>query len=337
MRSIKAMLLLATAAVVVTAFTVPAMASASSWTKNGGPFVEYQEPYWTGTSGEELNVITGSFNFSGGADCSAGGSIDFKNNEIKNFYIPSSNCKPTGAMKGFGCTAVKSVTSAVQPLFAPRIVENSRYVNIGVELTYLFEGGIFCPKEVKISGVLKGTPDNASSINHLTLSGELTSSVKGITAAMTGDLAIAPAGKFGIKGTTQVNLEGSLEFGYAGCKANGTMGFGANGTGTIESLNWSSCTARGTFFGCSATVASSDLPWAIKDEGSTVKVTAKVTETVSGCMYAGTYQFTGPISLTPNKASEVSSSSASGTLSTGIFSGTVSGSLNWSPAKVYGL
>jgi hypothetical protein len=336
MRSIKAMLLLATAVAVVAAFAVPASASASSWTKNGAPLAEYQQPYWTG--GEGLNAVTGSFNFSGGASCEAGGSIDFKNNEIKEFNIPSSSCKTTGTLKSLGCTAVKSVTSGVQPLFAPVIVENARYVNIGVELTYLFEGGAFCPKEVKISGILKGTPNNSSSISNLTLSGNLTSSVKGIEATMTGTLGVFPAGKFGIKGTTQVNLAGNLDFGYAGCSTSGTMGFGANGTGTIESLNWSSCTGHAIFASCAVTATSSDLPWTIKDEGSTVKVTgAKVTVTASGCMYAGTYQFTGPISLTPDKAGEVSSSSASGTLNSGALYGTVSGNLSWSPAKVYGL
>jgi hypothetical protein len=333
-RILKTMSLCAMAVCAMAALVVPA--ASASWTKNGAPVGEFQQPYWTG--GEGPASISGSFNFSGGASCeNASGSVDFASNEVKGFAIPAAGCKTVGTLRSLGCTSVKSITSAAQPLFAPVISGSSRYVNVGVNLTYLFEGGAFCPKEVKISGVAKGTPDNFAQISSLTLSGNLSSSVAGISSAVTGTLNLAPVTQYGIKGTTQVALNGNFGFTYASCKASAGLGFGEGGLANIETFDWSECGGGGQFLGCAVTVTSKDLPWAVQNTGTTVKITnMKVTETVTGCAYKGSYNFSGPVTLTPDKASAISSTTGSGNLSGGL-TGAVSGSLGWSPAGVYGL
>lgn len=360
----KSMLTLAFAAMVAIALAVPALASAN-WTENGKELSGSQQWSKDGAPLNEAGVLSlaGPFGWSspnGGIQCSsATGSITLNAGsgagQLTELTVDPSSCKITGGFVFFGCQKITSVSAALPSGVTATESGGVRKIVIsGAAINYKLEGTEGCQiamPEMTVSGDIVATPDNGGSISTLTLSGtasyfahsggKVTFSGKGNFSAAS-PLSVSPAAKYGIIPSAFVSVSGTAGFtspdGSLTCSVNGTLTLKPGTEGQITSLNWSSCSFSGAMvFACggtSATVTSNSLPWTIVNQGSSIKI-ANVQLSIkgTGCSTVAS----GELIATPNKASAISSTSLSGTLSTFGANRAWSGSLNWTPAGVYGL
>jgi hypothetical protein len=172
--------LVAVLAVIVAAFAIPAVASASNWKDKGVELTETR------------NIpMSGKFSFTGslgGVSCSTvNANVKLEPGEsgqITDFTPVLSSCHGTGGLSG--CT-VSGPTIQWLPwgididFFLPQIT-----ITGGIGITWHFSG-FFCPATISLTStgtrmpVL--TPDNGSAIHSLTIGGELEANVGGAVTA----------------------------------------------------------------------------------------------------------------------------------------------------------
>jgi len=349
-RTTRVTIVLAAALCALAALALPAIASASNWKKNGNELTQ-TEMQWAREGmplTSEANVsFGGSFNVAGGLNCEVLGQISLEpgygTGRVKSFILPGGWCKITGTLQALGCTSVTSATATLPvAYFIGHFAEGKKALSIlNNKITYVLAGGESCPKEVVMTGSLKATPDSETAIKSLTFSGELESNVAGVSGAASGSVSILSSiGTFGFMSAEAVNLSGSLDYILASCSANSQIVLDPGSTGKVVSFSLSSCVGKSFWNGCTITSTSANgLPWTARDEGTTVKLEGvNFTATVScGGGSPGPVKFTGDLNLNPNKASAISSTTISGWLKGASSEWSTSGSLNWSPAAVFGL
>jgi hypothetical protein len=344
MRSIKTMLLLACTAMVAVAFAVPAMASASNWKENGVPISGMQ---WTEggapLAGEGSISFSGPLNLTGSLgslNCQVSGSASLSAGEqghLNEFTVSPGSCSIGGLLKASGCTGVKSVTANSLPwaVNASGTAASPTITINGVSLTYTLTGSGGCSSfALTFTGKLTATPDKAGAIGALSLSGGLNSASGNVSAS--GTQTVSPAGKYGISArSASVPVSGNLSWtgatGGESCTVNGSLSLEAGSEGKITSLTASGCKATGlAAYECASDWMTPSTPWALVDNGTSIAVK---NVSIGSCAGGGT----GELTATPDKAGAISSTTLSGTLKRGGVSIAWSGTLNWTPAGVYGL
>lgn len=339
------MSLLICAAAVAMAFAMPAVASASNWTKNGVAISGLQ---WS-KGGTPLGAEGGSIAISGGLkltgsigtlDCQASGSASLSGNsgsgQLTELTISPASCTLGGLLKP--CTETKSITANSLPwsinaagtAAAPTIAIN------GVSITYtLFCGGETLP--LKFTGKLTATPNKATAISSLSLSGTLSSASGNVSAS--GTQAVSPAGTYGIINQQEaVAVKGSLgwtgSLGSTNCQVTGSMILEAGSEGKVTSLAASECHSTGLITSSCGSGGSMtpSTPWTLVDNGTSIAI-----KNVSIASCGFTNPFLGELTATPDKTSAISSTSLTGTLNSGGINVAWSGTLNWTPAGVFGL
>lgn len=350
--------LLAFAAAIAMAFAIPAIASAANWKKNGSE-LSSQLAWYEGTTpiaegDTETLSASGSFNFSAGANCSdvdvsailVGGANEAAG--ITEFAVNPSSCTVVGTLKSLGCTKVTSVTYNMPNGAATLAPQSNGTLAIAntFSLTYKLSGSGFCSSvsSVTISGNgAIATPDNGKSIGSLTFSGTLSSTL-GASVAVSGSVAASPAGAFGVDTAHSVALDGDFDIALADCSIDARLALDPGSTGRVTALDWDGtyCPTGGFLWSQNCTVTGFDangLPWVATDEGTKIKLSGVSVSLDYKCPNGnhGPLIFGGDLTLTPNKASAISSTTLSGTLNAGgIYVSTV-GTWNWSPASVFGL
>jgi len=352
MRSIKKMLLLASAVAVVVAFAAPAAASASNWTKNGSAITGV---HWT-DNGAALGGGGGSVNLAG--TMSVGGelgtltcpvSIDMSlsagsSGLATKFSGTPSGCKIGGLIASY-CSEVTAISantpwgvSATEVSGKPVIKINSATV------TYKLAGGASCAEvgDVSVAGTITATPNDAAKIASVSLSGKMAMSTSTIgyfsDAGVSGTLNATPSGKYGISNKENVAVSGTIgwngELGQTTCQVNGTIALEPGSEGKLTALSASGCTSSGTIaYSCgSGGWMSPSMPWTLVDNGTSIAIK---NVSIGSCGFAK--PFTGELKATPDKVGAISSTTLSGTLNSGGINVAWSGSLNWTPAGVYGL
>lgn len=352
MRSIKRMLLFGFTAALMMALAIPAVATAANWTKEGKELA-YSQQQWTsnGLPLTESKPITlqGTIGSEGEVECSMtlSGTVGpgFKGT-ITEASTSLSSCVLGAVPQFYGCKSVSSVTANELPW--PAVAARSggeKAVYLGVNLTYNLKGGIFCPKWLTATGLLVAKPDNANAIGSVTLSGTTNISIsngESYSSEALGTLNVSP-GTYGILTTDVVALSGSLgsvgEESSLSCTVNGLLALDKGSEGKLISLKWSSCANPLNELACGAikSVTTGSLPMSAIDEGTKIKFpefSFTIKYEHSGC----DEYVSGALFATPDKVGAISSTSLSGTLkSNGSTSKTWSGSVNWTPAGVYGL
>lgn len=346
----RATTLAAAALCALAVLALPAIASASNWKKSGNELTQ-TESQWSNSGmplTTESNIsIGGTFNVAGGLNCEVLGSMSLEpgygTGRVKSFILPAGWCKISGSLKALGCTSVTSATATLPVAhFIGNFGEGKKAISIlNNKITYVLAGGGSCPKEVVMTGSLKATPDSETAIKSLTFSGELESSVAGVSGAASGSvILLSGVGAYGFMSAEAVNLSGSIDYILAGCSLNSQIVLDPGSTGKVVSFSLSSCVGKSFWNGCTiSSTTANGLPWTARDEGSFIKLEGvSITPTVNcGGGSPGPVKFTGDLNLNPNKASAISSTTISGWLKGASTEVSTSGSLNWSPAAVFGL
>lgn len=347
------MLVLA-AALVAAVFAVPATASAANWKQNGNElssqlsWYEGKAPLSVGAE-KTLNA-SGSFNFSGGANCSkaevsallVGGPGEAAG--ITKFSVDPSSCSLVGTLKSVGCTKVNSVTYNTPNGAALLVPKGGGVLAITntLSLTYAVSGSSFCNaiSPVTISGNNAiATMDNSQSIGNLTFSGTLGSTLAG-SVVVSGGVAPSPAGAFGVDTAHSVALTGVINFALGECGVDGRIGLDPGSSGRVTKMDLTGCIGAGYYSKCKVTAASAgSLPWTATDEGSTIRISGIDFTVKYDCGWPSnpTRHFTGELTATPNNASAISTTMLTGTLAADGESMGTNGIWYWNPAGVYGL
>lgn len=362
MRKIKVSLSLAIAAMLAMAVAIPAVASAANWTEEGVALTESvgsSELRWSQQNeplgAEATATFAGSFNNSGGVECSsASGKLTFapaSTGGVSEFAIVPGSCKAIGGYAALGCKTASSVTANSLPWSAkPVEASGKRAIQIeNMSITYQLQGIGLCSSGLKttLTGAITATPDSNGAISNLTLSGLMKAST-GTNVTISGALAVSPAGKYGIIDTgTGISLtEGTLSFaGGTQCPISGTVTLQPGSNGRLTAISWGDCAVVGGYAGLGCTeVASSvptNLPWPIKNEETTIKISeVDYTMVLKGgglCAAGVTLKLKGSLTATPDDASKISHINLSGTLSSPYTNYSVLGAANWNPAGQYGL
>lgn len=183
----KRVALLAVSAIAAIAFAVPAVASAQEWLHNGSPLTE-----------NETVEFTGHAAFTGGVTCDpvvAHVILKPGNMGTVTSFGPEGNvtevCKTTGTLAALGCT-IHTVTPENLPWTVD--VNATNFTITGVKIKNGFSNCVF--PTVTIQGDVTATPDNASSISSVALSGTLNSELGEV--GVEGSLGASPAGTYGI-------------------------------------------------------------------------------------------------------------------------------------------
>jgi hypothetical protein len=359
MRSIKKMLLLGAAALMVAAFVAPAAASASNWTKNG---VELQGYTWSQEgktlegSGSLALSGTAKFGLGGGlgaVECplSAGASLQAeKSGKLSEVVISPAGCKATGYIAPY-CT-VSSVSAPSQP-WGVGIAESAGkpVISTNAEVTLLLHfSGSECPPNWMLTGKLSMSPDKADAIGSVSLSGTFQTYIeeKGTYLKIgpgpaSGTLSASPAGKYGITKQRTVAVTGNLgwedtAYGSMNCAVAGTIALEPGSEGKLTALKTTSCEFVGyiKFLCGNLPVTFNSLPWTVVDQGSSIAIKGiSISVWSGGCGFEA--PFLGELQATPNSQTAVSYTNLSGTLKTGLTSMKWTGKLNWTPAETYGL
>lgn len=356
MKSNKAWMLVLAAALAAIVVAAPATASAANWTKNGNELTS-QLAWYEGTTplaDDETRTLSasGSFSFNSGASCTqadisailVGGPGEAAG--ITEFAIDPSSCTVTGTLKNMGCDKVTSVTYNA-PNGAALLVpqgEDVLAITNTLSLTFKFSGTGFCgytPSATLSGSNAIATLDDSEEIGNLTFSGALSNSLFKVSDGIGGTVTADPAGAYGVDTAHSVELDGYLEFGLGGCAVDGRLALDPGSTGRVTEVNWSECTGHHIYNGCTITkMTTNGSPWTATDNGSTISISG-VSFTMSyECPYPvgkGSRTFSGELTATPDKTSAISSTTLSGTLSAEGFNPSAVGSLDWSPAGVYGL
>jgi hypothetical protein len=362
MRSIRKAAILIAAAAVVAIVAVPAMASASNWTKEGS---ELKGLVWSqegSTLGAEGSLgVSGKLRLGsaalGNLECPVSATISLNPNsgsgQLKEFSASAGSCTMTGLLKET-CGSVTSLTIPSEPLSVTATESGGKpVITTNEEFGFSAQlAGPSCPENFLYVGKLTATPDNAAAMSSVSLSGTFKSYALvggtfyglGNTSA-SGTLSASPAGKYGISKQRTVKIAGTIgwisSYGSMSCPVNGTVTLEPGSEGTLSSLSKGAgeCAGSGMILstcGKATSVSSGATPWALTDQGTSIKITGvsitfgyaskECAETWSGELLAGVDSTTAISNMTP-----------SGTLHSGIGNRSWSGSLNWSPAGVYGL
>lgn len=359
MKSVKIMLLLALSS---TALAVPTMASASIWTKEGvqTPFNEY--PAWSdeGAPLDEATSISlsGTFQFTsavvGGIKCtlSASGTLTpVLYGQLTSASISAPSCTTSGPLAP---CKVDSTSMGSLP-WDSTATEKSGVKSIsvtGVSITYKLVsakgGACGVVPQATLTGDFTATPDNSLAMTSLTPSG--TMKVGGSNVIMGGSLSVTPSGKLGIitlKETHEAELDGYLAYtssfeGGVECPVEGTIALvGGTNEGAVTAITWDaeSCALYGPKAACGkvTSVTTNSLPWSAVNEGTSIKINVgQFTINYSNCAPQSFAK--GELTATPDKVSAISSTVITGQWETGGGGlRPATGSLNWTPAGVYGL
>jgi hypothetical protein len=355
MRSIKTMLLLAFTALTAVAFTVPAMASASNWKQNG----EELNGYTWSQEGKTLES-TGSLGLSGTIKFPAivGGRIECplsataslepaRSGKLSAVAVSAAGCKMTGSIAQV-CSSVSAATTSAQPWSVSVTESGGKPVITSGEVSFFLtvSGSKECPQNWRYTGKLTATPNDASAISSVSLSGAFKAYIdSGGTPTylgfegMSGTLNASPAGKYGISKQRTVAVSGNLgwesgTYGTMDCPITGTVVLSPGSEGQLTSLSAGTCQTAGwikTMCGSSGLTFNSTP--ALLDQGATIAVKGMSVSVT--CAFGA--PFTGDLVATPDSTSGVSYTSLSGTLNSEGINMKWSGKLNWAPAGVYGL
>jgi hypothetical protein len=347
MRSRMAMLLALTA-LAATALAAPVMASASNWTKSGMEIKK--ELHW---NQEGAVSFSGPMALSGGIgnfECNINAGVTLgagATGQLNEFSSSSCNFGANPGTIGAICNEVVSVSAALPKTVTASEVSGKRVITFKEgQYTYKFAGNkepklALCPTELTFTGDVTATPNNAESISSVSLSGTVkyNSNLMGVS----GTLSASPAGKFGITYNHLVTVAGSIGWsgaeGSTSCPFTGLVSLEPGSSGTLSSLSWdlSKCSVGGTIAAaCGSKVSSvtTSSPWTLTDEGTSIKVSGvSITFTYLSCGRGGA----GTLTATPDNTSAISSTTLTGTLAEGPVKRAWSGSMNWTPAGVYGL
>lgn len=372
MNSIKRMLLLALAALSVAAFAAPGIAAAEEWTKNGTELGAATAPVFSDEGfpveeGADTIALQGNVGFEseyGGSECTwnAAAKLGAKSSLgwVTEVSIDPESCKFFG-----GLSHCKATSATVNEL-PWGLVAGSTTMDASVDLTLKLTGNFFCLwSEVTYSDWYHLTPDNPKAINSLTPGGELLATFKRkngtideAMATASGELNVSPAGRYGMEEVSSVNLSGSLQWkgntvvGEVSCSSmTATLAMRPGGGGAIKSfaVDPAKCsTSGGSLSTCTvSSVVPKNAPWSITNEGTHVKISNfafQMNFTGGSFCWPPSLDVEGTMSLTPGagEGSAISKTSLSGTTTTtkyqnNTFSGSWTGSWNWSPGGVYGL
>lgn len=355
MRFMKNAMLLGLVAAFAAVLAVPAIASAN-WTKEGGNLsnqVQWSEDGLPLADSQSIS-FQGPIAFEGewgGVECDItlnGTASPGGGGSISEASVSAPSCAIDPTLEFYGCKSVSSVTADQLPW--PAVTARSggqKAIYLGVNLTYTFSGGIICKAlgPVTVTGLVVAKPDDADGIGSVTLSGVVGAETKYSepTSYVSGSLNVTPSGAYGLMTTNTVALSGTLgwegELGSMSCSINGNLALEPGTEGALTSLDWSSCWLGGGYeavCGAVESVTSGSLPTTVVNEGSKIRISDfSLTIDYTKC---GNENVTGTLYATPNDSEEISSTSLSGVLkSNGTTDKTWSGSVNWSPAGVYGL
>jgi hypothetical protein len=357
MRSIKTMLLLALTAIVAVAFAVPAMASASNWTQEGS---ELTGVAWT-QEGATLEGAGGSLSLSGtlsmnnssvgNVQCpvTAVASLNPHSNsgQLSEFTATPAGCKLTGALKE-ACTGVESMSipGSMPSVTATEAGGKTTIASGEFGLMLKLTGGSECITTWLYAGSLVATPNNATAISSVSLSGSFTTYAYYAgalhsfgKASPSGTLNASPAGKYGVSRQRTVKVSGDISWtatngNFMTCIVNGTIVLEPGSEGKLTSLALSkSGGCMGAFPTCPKPEAVSiGAPWNLSDQGTSINMTG-VSITFDALGTACDVTSSGSLVASVNNKAAISSTSLSGTMSGLKWTGT----LNWTPAGVYGL
>jgi len=355
MKSVKKVLLLLTLS--SAALAVPAMASASVWTKEGVPIslgTGGKTPAWTnegellsGTTSVSLNGPVKFSSIIGTIECSlsASGTISEPNSgSISTASV--TGCKLGGALKE--CEVTSATAAGLSWSLTPQELSGVKSISLpGMSIAYEFKACFV--SELTFSGNVTATPNDSGAIGSLSLSGTVTSK-QGTKATASGSLSVTPSGKLGITNQywgPEVKLDGNLGYsntfpGGVSCPVDGTIKLvGGTDEGAITALAWDAeaCSLGGSLpASCEkvTSVTSKLLPWPVINEGTSIRITEfPISINFSKC---GSKTFQGELTATPDKVGAISSTSIAGFLETGSGGEQLwGGSLSWTPAGVYGL
>lgn len=356
-------MLLCAAALVAVAFAVPAVASASNWKKNG---TELSGGYIWQQEGKTL-AGGGSLSLSGTMKIPAGESLGTiecpttatasleagKSGSLKEVAVSAAGCKVTGDIAPI-CT-VSSVSPVSQP-WSVSIGESAGKPVISTDAEVTFQvvfSGSECPSNWKFIGKLKMTPDSASAISSVALSGTFVTYIDaenkgvyskfGVGRPVSGTLSASPAKKYGIGKPQQlVAVSGSLSwasptYGSMTCGVSGTIALEPGSEGHFTEFKTTSCEFAGYIKSLCGTlpVTINSMPTVV-DQGTSIAV-----KNVSISVWNGSCgfppPFEGELQAVPDSTSAIAYTNLSGTLKTGATGIAWTGKLNWSPAGVYGL
>jgi len=352
MRSVRT-ILLALAALAVTALAAPAIAAAEEWTVEGQN-LDSMAPIFTD---EGFPVKTGAGNVAvqgairwqggnGGVECTLVANATFGANSgigsVTEASISPASCKGLG---GQGFCTVESATTGGLPW---GLAAAGSSISTGATVTFKFKSFAWCPvKEDTYSGGFSLIPDNVKAMSAWTPSGVVNSTFSG-SVGVSGKLNLTPAGRYGIGKTVAVGLSGTLAWADGmrsiSCQVTADQALTAGGTGLVKSLKASSCSTGGSWTCSANSLTQNGQAWPIQNEGVKVKIeNVSFTVGLSGCFYNPGFQVVGTLFETPagGEVGAINKAAISGTTETrhnGInIGGSWTGSLNWSPAGVYGL
>jgi hypothetical protein len=331
------------AAALVLALAVPSVASAANWKENGTEITDFG-PHWLKNGGSltksESLTLEGTYGFgsaNGGITCSVTAEAAIEPGDDGDVSSSFTNCDADGPMNHCVVTSATGWDDEFTAVAGGvvKIVGHSNYKTTG----------FLCPKEVIVVGTITATPDNSGKFSSLALSGQLQMGFDGKSAGsvnVSGSLAVKPAATYGVGSAPTVALSGSIAhfspYGGVGCNSvNGSLKLQPSGAGQLTALDWAGCyTSSGWTNSCGEAISttSNSLPWPVQDEGTTVKVSG-ISFTVK--MQKCTWNVSGTLTGTPNKAGAISNLQLSGTLNTNGQNALWTGELGWTPAGWYGL
>jgi hypothetical protein len=337
MKSIRTMLLFAVAAAVL---AVPATASAANWKKEGKEL----GLHWTQEGSLELEGDLSWGSHAGNVSCPVTGDVSLSGEtggEISDMTVTSiGGCNADGEIAS-QCTgdSVTSIDIDDSIPITPKEVASEWVIDVSsFWIVYQLEGGP-CDEAFDafiVSGAQIATPDNSGAISSLDLSGPLKwSGFKGgqIDYAWgTSSFDVSPAGEYGITNERNVDVEGNIrwdsqDMGSVNCSLDGTFVLEAGSTGQFISTP-SGCTGTSAIYG-TCTGLTTNSPTLINDGTHITIQSIELTGTGQACNLS----VSGNLRATPDRTGAISSVALSGTLGGRPWTGT----LNWTPAGVYGL
>lgn len=193
MKKISTKLSIALAALVVTAFAVPAMASASAWTMEGEQLTESHTLDLDGT------VTFASEGGAGGISCVVDAeAVISPGSEGEVVSYAAKSCNSFGAFNSvYGCQVAQ--VNPVVP-WDLDITSNGKVGVSNVLINVKTNSGCFFGEQITYQGGFRMAPDNTEAISYFGLSsayGEMKSSIGLVTVS--GQLNVTPAETYGIE------------------------------------------------------------------------------------------------------------------------------------------
>jgi hypothetical protein len=289
MRKLRAIPLVAFAAVTAIAFAAPAVASATAgWTQKGSPIGGYRTLSLGGTV--KFNAL------GAGIECGVNGEAKIwpsSEGEVTKFEINTKACTPFGRFKGCVVTSATAKT----PWSLQAVGGEKPKISIGNFSYSLTTTSCEHPNKnstyTMLSTTVTATPDNSSAISKLTLSGtgKMEYVYEGLLikepVTHEGELTVTPAGSYGIGelptptahwteegveigSPKTIELNGTTKWTFLGggyeCTVHGNATLWPGNVGEISSFEINPSTCKffgGTWSGCKATGAEATTPWNI--------------------------------------------------------------------------